>query len=386
MKIAGDWLNHPGTQALCIALESADFQAFLVGGSVRNALLGEPVGDVDIATDATPENVTHIAEKARFKVIPTGLDHGTVTVVAHDRTHEVTTFRRDVETDGRHAVVAFSTQIKDDAARRDFTMNALYADRHGTVIDPLGGLPDLIARCVRFVGDPRSRIREDYLRILRFFRFHAAYGDASHGPDAEGLAACAALSEGLETISKERIGAEMRKLLAARDPAPSVAAMVQTGILSRILPGADARALAPLVHLDAKLPPDWLRRLAVMGGEDVPTNLRLSRGETRDLTALRDAMSSLEAPAALGWRLGAKRGRDAVALRAAGLGQPLPPDWDAEVQRGASATFPVSAADLMPALQGDKLGARLQALQAHWLATGLRLPKDALLKIQPPGG
>jgi poly(A) polymerase len=236
MKITGDWLDHTGTQALCAALEAAGHRALLVGGCVRDALLGEPVGDVDLTTDATPDAVTRIAEAAGFRTVPTGIDHGTVTVIAEGRPHEVTTFRRDVETDGRRAVVAFSTEIAEDAARRDLTMNALYADRSGTVIDPLGGLADTLSRHVRFVGDPETRIREDYLRILRFFRFHAAYGDPGGGIDADGLAACAALAEGLDGISRERIHAELRKLLAARDPAPAVAAMAQSGVLARILP------------------------------------------------------------------------------------------------------------------------------------------------------
>lgn len=380
MKVAGDWLEHRGTQALCAALEDAGQRALLVGGCVRNSLLRVPVADVDIATDATPETVTNIAERAGFKVVPTGLDHGTVTVIAEGRPHEVTTFRRDVETDGRRAVVAYSPLIKDDAARRDFTMNALYADRHGSVIDPMGGLPDLLARRVRFVGDAETRIREDYLRILRFFRFHACYGDPDQGLDPGGLAACAALSAGLETISRERIGAEMRKLLAARDPAPAVAAMAQAGVLRLVLPGADPRALAPLVHLEDSLPPRWLRRLAVLGGAEPETALRLSRAETRDLAALCGAMGSMESAAALGWRLGTDLATDAILARAASLGAPLPPDWQAEVARGAAATFPVTAADLMPALQGQALGARLATLEARWLASGLTASREDLLK------
>jgi poly(A) polymerase len=380
MKVSGEWLGHPGTQGLCAALESKGQRALFVGGCVRNALLGEPVADVDLATDATPENVTNIAEKAGFKVVPTGFDHGTVTVIAAGKPHEVTTFRRDVETDGRRAVVAFSTDIAEDAARRDFTMNALYADRHGTVIDPLNGLPDLQARHVRFVGDAETRIREDYLRILRFFRFHARYGDQAQGPDAEGLAACAAFSAGLETISKERMGAEMRKLLSAPDPAPAVASMAAAGVLAHILPGADTRALAPLVHLEDGMSPRWLRRLAVLGGEDPGTALRLSRSETRDLAALREAIGTLHPAAALGWQLGADLGVDAILARAATFGTPPQPGWQAEVARGAAATFPVSAADLMPALQGEALGQRLKTLEATWLASDLTLSRDDLLK------
>ena len=378
MKIAGDWLDHPGTQALMQALEGAGHQALFVGGCVRNALLEEPVSDVDISTDATPETVTHLAEAAGFKPVPTGIDHGTVTVVAQGKPHEVTTFRRDVETDGRRAVVAFSDKIEEDAQRRDFTMNALYADRHGTVIDPLNGLPDLHARRVRFVGDPDTRIREDYLRILRFFRFHAAYGDPDGGIDADGLAACAALAEGLDSISKERITTELRKLLAANDPAPAVAAMAQSGILTRILPGTDPRALAPLVHLDASQPPRWLRRLSVLGGDT--DGLRLSRPESRDLAALRAAFGSTDTPAALAWRMGVALGTDAVLARAAVLESSPPPGWQSDVQRGAAAPFPVTAADLMPALQGEPLGLRLKQLEQAWLASDLTLSREELLK------
>jgi poly(A) polymerase len=276
--------------------------------------------------------------------------------------------------------VAFSTHIEEDAQRRDLTMNALYADRHGTVIDPLNGLPDLQARRVRFVGDAETRIREDYLRILRFFRFHAAYGDPDAGLDPDGLAACAAFSAGLETISRERIGAEMRKLLAAQDPAPAVAAMTHAGILRLVLPGADPRALAPLVHLDAAHPPRWLRRLAVLGGEDADTALRLSRAEARDLAALRSAMDSAETPAALGWRLGEAFAADAILARAASLETPPPAGWQTDIARGTAATFPVTAAHLMPALQGEALGARLKALEARWLASDLTLSRDDLLK------
>jgi poly(A) polymerase len=336
------------------------------------------VCEIDIATDAGPETVSDMAQYAGFKVVPTGIDHGTVTVIARGRPHEVTTFRRDVETDGRRAVVAYSDRIEEDAERRDFTMNALYADRHGTVIDPLDGLPDLRARRVRFVGDPETRIREDYLRILRFFRFHAAYGDPEGGLDAESLAACAALSAGLETISRERIYAELKKLLAARDPAPAVAAMAQSGVLAHVLPGADPRGLSPLVHLDAADPPRWLRRLAVLGG--ATDDLRLSRSEGRDLAALRDAIGSVESPAVLGWRLGEPLATDALLARAVVLETALPSGWQTEVRRGAQARFPVTAADLMPARTGEALGRHLKALEARWLASDLSLSRADLLK------
>ncbi|MDZ4393369.1 CCA tRNA nucleotidyltransferase [Cypionkella sp.] len=379
MRISGDWIDHPGTQALCAVLTEAGYQALFVGGCVRNALLGVAVADIDIATDARPKNVSDLAETAGFHVVPTGIEHGTVTVIAQGLAHEVTTFRRDVETDGRRAVVAFSTDVAEDAARRDLTMNALYARADGAVLDPLGGLPDLMARRVRFVGEAEARIREDYLRILRFFRFHAVYGDPAAGIDAEGLAACAANADGIEGLSRERIGAEMRKLLGARDPAPAVATMAQAGILARVLPGSDAKALSVLVHLEGDLAPRWQRRLVILGGIDPGDAFRLSRVETGSNTAVRDAVGSALTPAALGWKLGAEQAGDAVLCRAA-LFETLPPEhWQSEIARGVASTIPVTAADLMPALQGPALGKKLREIEARWLASNLYLRKSDLL-------
>ena len=379
MKISGDWLTRPATQALCAALQAGGHRVLFVGGCVRNALLGELVGDLDLATDALPEKVVRLVEAAGFKAIPTGIDHGTVTVLAGGLPHEITTFRRDVQTDGRHAVVAYSTDVAQDAARRDFTMNTLYADPSGAVIDPLGGLPDLRARRLRFVGEPAQRIREDYLRILRFFRFSATYGDPALGMDAEGLAACAELADGIDGLSRERIGAEMRKLLSARDPAPALASMAASGVLRHVLSGADPRYVAPLVHLEAGAPPHWQRRLVVLGGQDWDNALRLSRSEQGLMARLRDQVGNALSPAALGWRLGPEAGADAVLARAAVLESPLPDDWKADVARGAASRFPVTAADLMPALAGPALGAKLAELESRWLASDLRLSRDDLL-------
>jgi poly(A) polymerase len=379
MKISGDWLTQVGTQSLCAALERAGYQALFVGGCVRNAVLGIPVSDIDIATDAVPESVTNCAVRAGFRVVPTGIEHGTVTVIANGISHEVTTFRRDVETDGRRATVAFSTDVGEDAARRDFTMNALYADSRGRLIDPLAGLADLLAHRLRFVGDPFARIREDYLRILRFFRFYAYYGDPGLGIDAEGLAACSAMADGIDGLSRERVGTELCKLLAAADPAPAMAAMAQSGVLGRALPGADSRALGPLVHLESGMTPRWQRRLAVLGGLNVGKSLRLSRAETVSNLRIRDEVGGPLTPAALGWRLGPIEAIDTCLARAALLEQPLPTDWRSEIDRGAKAVLPVSAADLMPLLQGVALGACLKEIEALWLASNLRLDRAALL-------
>jgi poly(A) polymerase len=341
--------------------------------------MGEPVADIDITTDARPETVLRLAEQAGLKPVPTGIEHGTVTVVSDGIPHEVTTFRRDVETFGRRATVAFSDRLEEDAGRRDFTMNALYATPEGRVIDPLGGLADLEARRVRFVGEPRQRIAEDYLRILRFFRFHAWYGNPGDGLDPEGLAACAAAVDGVETLSRERIGHEMRRLLAALDPAPSLASMQMAGILGRILPGADAAALPLLVHLEQGVAPHWLRRLAVLGGDEPETRLRLSRSEAAQLGRVVLAAREPAPPAETGYRLGPDEGLDVVLLRAALTGMPPPEGWQAEVARGARAHFPVNAQDLMPAFSGPALGRKLAELEARWVASDFTLTRADLL-------
>ena len=359
-------------------LEGAGHRGLFVGGCVRDALLSRPVGDVDIATDARPDTVAMLAEAAGLRVVPTGIAHGTVTVIADGQPYEVTTFRHDLETDGRRARVGWTDDLVADARRRDFTMNALYARADGTLVDPLGGLGDLMARRVRFVGDPAERIAEDHLRILRFFRFHAWHGEGA--PDPEGLAACASAATGIDRLSRERIGNEMRRLLAAPDPSGALRAMQSTGVLARALPGASAAAMPRLVALEQGEPGDAVRRLAVLGGDDPADALRMSRNDSRDVTALRRAAAGQESPAALGWRLGAGRGADAVLVRAALAGGALADDWQSEVVRGAGTCFPVRAADLDPALSGPALGARLAELRDRWLASGLRADRDSLLR------
>lgn len=379
-RVAADWLIGGGGPKIMALLASAGHRAYFVGGCVRNALIGAAATDIDIATDARPERVLELAEANRIKAVPSGIDHGTVTLVLRGAPYEVTTFRRDVETFGRHAVVAFSESIAEDAARRDFTMNALYADDSGEVLDPLGqGIADLAARRLRFVGDPERRIAEDYLRILRFFRFHAWYADPDGGLDAEGLAACAAGQEGLDGLSRERIGAETRKLLAAPEPGMAVAAMAASGILARILPGADPRLLGPLVTVEdlAGVAPDWTRRLAALGeAEDWGDRLRLSKAETRHLRAIRAALG-MAAPAEAAYRLGPRAALDAGLIRAASLGAPPDLGLSAEIARGAAARLPVAAADLD--LQGPALGAALRGLEHAWIASDFALTREELL-------
>ncbi|MBM7067308.1 CCA tRNA nucleotidyltransferase [Actibacterium sp. 188UL27-1] len=379
-RIIADWLESHPAQSVAALLNTAGHHALFVGGCVRNTLLNEPVADLDLATDAHPPHVLALAEAARIRAIPTGIDHGTVTLVVDAVPVEVTTFRRDVETDGRRAVVAFSTDISEDAQRRDFTMNAIYCDAGGQIVDPLNGLPDLQNRAVRFVGDPTARVREDYLRILRFFRFHAWYGQ--NGLDQDGLDACARNAGGLAKVSAERIGVEMLKLLAAPNPAPVTAAMAQSGVLAALLPGADPAPLTRLIdlypHADAVL------RLACLGGEDVANRLRLSRADTRRLGLLHDHASGGASPAALGHHLGEVDGLAALALRAAWLEQRVSPGDQAKVEQAARAIFPVTAQDLMPEFQGPALGARLDQLRAAWIGSDFAMSRRDLLTLPQP--
>ena len=249
-RIDADWLKTTATQSVFRMLAHRGYEAYAVGGCVRNTLLGVPVTDIDIATSATPTQVLDAAKSVGLKAIPTGFDHGTVTIVSEGTPFEVTTYRQDVKTDGRRAIVSFTDDIRQDARRRDFTMNALYVDASGNLLDPLDGLSDLMVRRVRFIEDADARIREDYLRSLRFFRFYAQYGDPSEGLDADALSAVASNLDGLGGLAAERIGSEMLKILGARDPAPALAGMCASGALTAILPAANPNWIAPLVHLE----------------------------------------------------------------------------------------------------------------------------------------
>ncbi|MCH8950850.1 MAG: CCA tRNA nucleotidyltransferase [Proteobacteria bacterium] len=391
MRLEADWLASAPLRAVLDALDGpGNDTVFFVGGCVRNTLLGQPVADIDLTTPIEPGEVTRRLEAAGLKAVPTGIEHGTVMAVSGGEGFEITTFRADVATDGRRATVRFSTDIAVDAARRDFTMNAIYADPAGEIVDPLGGLPDLLARRIRFIGEPRDRIREDYLRIPRFFRFTAWYGEARHGNggiEPEGLAACAELAEGIDGLARERIGAEMKKLLAAPDPAPAVAAMAACGVLARCLPGASAALLAPLVDLEGKagVGADWMARLTALGAENPARTLRLSRAEAKGLAVIR-ALLAAPVPVAIAAHRHGARAAQAMALLRATKGDS---GGDAgglaslqtEIARGAGAEFPLLAADLIAAgiRPGPALGVALEAARTRWLDSDFALDKGELL-------
>ena len=381
IRVDGAWRSCAETQAVFSALAAPGAQVLFVGGCVRNALLGAAVEDIDIATNLRPKDVIALARKAHLAVVPTGIDHGTVTVVSGDVPHEVTTFRADIRTDGRHADVSFSDRIDVDAARRDFTINALYAEPDGTVVDPLGGLRDIQDRRLRFIGNAQDRIREDYLRSLRYFRFFAWYADPGRGLDPDALDAIARNIDGLHQLAKERVTSELLKLLRARDPAVAAAGMQQTGVLSNLLPGADPALLFPLLSLEVELGigASDIRRLVALMPHGADAVLRLSRAEARSYAQLGQFMTHIAGPAELGFRMGRSMAQDTVLLRNAALSHPISKaDWD-KIAWGSKQVLPVSAADLMPRFHGPKIGEALEKMTKEWIASDFTLSKSDLI-------
>ena len=377
-----DWMTSPETRRLLAALGEARF----VGGVVRNALLDFPVGDIDIAVPMPPEETIARLEKAQIKFIPTGLEHGTVTAILGGQPYEVTSLRRDVKTDGRHAVVAFTDNWEEDSNRRDFTMNALYAAPDGEVFDYHGGIEDLTAGRVRFVGDAAARIREDYLRILRLFRFHAWYGKGEM--DADALHAAADAKAGLNRLSGERVAKELLRLLECPGPVPALRMMAASGILSELLPYAlQLPRLEHLVRIGAEnqFSPDALLRLAALlpddagAARDVGERLKLSGAERSRLEAL--AVPGEKIPAQLSapqvrrllYRMGAPRFRDLVLLSWAASPRSGPGiHWRmllSIVDGWERPRFPLTGHEAMAAgvAEGPEVGRVLGVVEAWWL-------------------
>lgn len=372
------WAADPAARAVIDALSIPGFDPRFVGGCVRNALLGRDAADVDIATPLKPQAVMVALRNAGLGVIPTGLEHGTVTARSGGKSFEVTTLRVDVETDGRHAIVEFTADWRADAARRDFTMNALSADPEGVVHDYFGGVADALAGRVRFVGDPAQRIAEDALRILRFFRFHAHYGRGELDPPA--LAACAAAAASLDRLSGERVRAELLKLLAAPDPVPVWREMAETDIAWRVIgEDGDIARLQGLLRVAPEADP-VLRLAALLRGDAaaVAARLRLSNDERDRLVGLQE--SALEkAPDEIGVRLllyrhGRAGGRDRLRLAWAAA----PKRWSfrralAALEKEPVPALPVRGRDVVAlGLSGPAVGRALAEVERWWIAQGLR--------------
>jgi tRNA nucleotidyltransferase/poly(A) polymerase len=402
------WLSDEGLQRLLAALSQEGEMARIAGGAVRNALLGTNVSDIDIATTTLPEETARRAQTAGFKAVPTGVEHGTITVVADGRPFEVTTLRADIETDGRRARVAFGRDWRQDAERRDFTINALFAEADGTVIDYVGGVADIESRTLRFIGDAETRIREDYLRILRFFRFFAWYGAGR--PDAEGLKACARLKDGLDRLSAERVWAELKKLLVAPDPARALLWMRQAGVLTKVLPESEKWGIDAIhglvktgialgwqpdatLRLEALIPPDADRTAALA------ERLKLSSAEAERLACWaatpRLDPTTTEAKLARMLYRGSSQGfADRLRLDLAAARSRAEQDDKALLEAGGYSrllrftekwqkpTLPIKGVDLLAlgVPKGPDVGAILKELETAWVESGFALERDTLLE------
>ena len=384
---AAQWLTAEHTRKVVAALEAVrPGCARFVGGCVRNALMQRPVDDIDIATQLLPDQVMAAMEAADIRVIPTGLEHGTVTAICDSEPFEITTLRRDVETDGRRAVVAFTEDWREDAMRRDFRLNALYAEPDGTLHDPVsGGLEDAALGRVIFIGDADERLREDYLRILRFFRFNAWYGA---GFDADGLAACQRQREGLRQIAAERIWKEFKKLLAAPDPSDAVVKMDEAGVLEFVVPGTVGVAAFADV---AERTGDASQRFMALVARELETvsriasKLRLSNRERERLEVwaksgegARPGMSAAQARAFI-YHHGAEAYEDSVVLHP----DAAPADVEearARIAAWKAPRFPLGGEDALSlGLRGEAIGKALRAVELEWVDSDFTLARDALL-------
>ena len=388
------WMAAEETRAVIAALSAAGAEVRFVGGCVRDALAGRPVKDIDLATPDPPDRVLELLAAASIKAVPTGIDHGTVTAVVAPRHFEVTTLRIDAETDGRRARVEFAADWASDAARRDFTINAIYCDADGRLFDPTGGIGDLKANVVRFVGDPATRINEDFLRILRFFRFTAHYGALP--PDAEGLTTCRDNARSLPTLSGERVAGEVLGLLEAADAAPVLALMAENGILREILPEAtDFGRLAGLIAIDGD-DPLALRRLAAAlatnnaGVHALSDRLRLSNAERERLVAM--ATLSPEVSADLNarqrrrvlYRLGATLFADLVYLAWA-VEPGRQRAWRRHLRAAVTwspPSSPVRGTDVLAlgVAHGPDVGRVLKEVERWWIAGDFKADRDGCLE------
>ncbi|MGE3873167.1 MAG: CCA tRNA nucleotidyltransferase [Parvibaculaceae bacterium] len=388
------WLNDGALRRVFDALEKAGGQARVAGGAVRNALMGEAVNDIDIATTLTPERVMKAGKKARLGVHPTGIDHGTITLVAGGKPFEVTTLRVDVETFGRKARVAFTDDWREDALRRDFTMNALYCTYDGKIYDPTRGYGDILRKRVRFVGAPGARIREDALRILRFFRFHARYGAGA--PDREGLAACVRHKARLENLSGERIRQELFKLLEAKRAVDTVKLMAAHNVLKVLFaPAPDLGPFARMAKIDKALglEADALLRLSLASKDAgaLRERLRLTNAEMRRLAAIAHhagptpRLRERERRVVL-YHLGQDAWRDTVRLAwaksKASAGSTTWKDLLGFADRWQIPRFPLTGKDLLSRgiKPGPAVGRELSRLEDWWIASDFTADKESLLR------
>ncbi len=382
MKVDVNVLQRPSVTRLFELFASCGFQLYVVGGCIRDTMLGLPFRDVDLATDATPKETIELADSANLVTSTAGAWFGTIEFRIGGDNLSVTTFRKEISTDGRWPEVEFGTTLNSDARRRDFTINAIYAGRNGTLIDPVGGVPDLHHRVLRFIGNPDRRIREDYLRAIRLFRLAAILCPSRFEIEKRGLVAVRNCDRsGLHRLSDYRIRNELQHILTAPQASRIMDVMARAGVLDVVLPGADPSHLPRLdaLEMDNGIKPDLVRRIALLGGSRVGARLQLRRAEAQTLRRIDDAWKSASTVEEIAFRNDAHLALSVGLLRAASTGLDLPLDLVARCEWAEQQEFPVRASDLDADYHGRRIGLALKDMQRRWIDSGFRASRSELL-------
>ena len=381
MQINSEWIKNKVTQNILKIFEGADHNAYLVGGCIRNSILNIPVTDIDISTDATPQQTVDLFNRENFKVAPTGFSHGTVTVISEGIPYQITTMRSDQNTDGRHADVVFSDDIKKDAERRDFTINALYADSTGKIINPIGGLEDFNPLAIKFIGDPNNRIQEDYLRILRFFRFHAQFSELVTQFDKVALDAIKKNQDGLKKLSKERIWSELKKILSTSNPARSLYKMSQLGILEIILENKNVHNIKRFNLIEKKmgLEPEPIRRLVAITENTDDTFLNLSRKEAKKFSLLKGLLKKKHDPAELVYQFNREIAQSVLAIYTFYMGEKLRLSDIKKIEKACLFPCPITGAQISKYMDGPAVGIKIKEAQRAWIKSNFKSDEAKIL-------
>jgi len=375
------WLRNPSAQKLSKLYKSFGYQVLFVGGCVRNTILKMPVTDIDLATDAQPEEIIKIAKENNIRFVPTGLAHGTITLIIDNKNYQITTFRTDFDHDGRYAKVEFTESLLLDASRRDLTINALYCNHVGEVIDPLNGLDDIKKQKIKFIGNPNERIKEDNLRILRFFRFQAIYGNKNLEIDSIALEACHNHKSKLAALSKERITSELRKILSAPNPLEVIIKMNETGVLNELFQNVSIDSLEAYLKTEEKfkININWLGRLLSLQVTQKEESLKLTRCEFKFLKQTKSAIENQIHVLEFSYYNGVENGKIYSILQNFRHNIILSKNLLNQINSLATKKFPITAKDLMPEIRGKKLGEALRSLEDRWIKSNFTLSKKDLL-------
>ena len=375
------WLRNPSAQKLSKLYKNFGYQVLFVGGCVRNTILKMPVTDIDLATDAQPEEIIKIAEENNIRFVPTGLAHGTITLIIDNKNYQITTFRTDFDHDGRYAKVEFTESLLLDASRRDLTINALYCNHVGEVIDPLNGLDDIKKQKIKFIGNPNERIKEDNLRILRFFRFQAIYGNKNLEIDSIALEACHNHKSKLAALSKERITSELRKILSAPNPLEVIIKMNETGVLNELFQNVSIDSLEAYLKTEEKfkININWLGRLLSLQVTQEEESLKLTRCEFKFLKQTKSAIENQIHVLEFSYYNGVENGKIYSILQNFRHNIILSKNLLNQINSLATKKFPITAKDLMPEISGKKLGEALRSLEDRWIKSNFTLSKKDLL-------